>query len=211
MLRVALDVQHLYKPKLRSSQGGTGAKAHPESDRGTRFVTAAGTVVWEAEAATTYAGACASYLRDRGAEVLTNDPVHGILTGSYGSRNRAAIAFHADVYIACHVNAGHGSYALTEFATGNPGYGLGNAIGAELWQVSERILNAKSQELKPGDRGLVCIREVPNWIAGVIVEPFFGDTLSMQPLLETPELVRIGEAIARGIVQWWQIADTHVA
>jgi N-acetylmuramoyl-L-alanine amidase len=96
-LRVVLDVQHAFR-------GGRHA-----GDRGARFRRADGATVDEIELALDYATAARRFLLQLGASVLTNNPSDGILVGSYEQRARVAEAWRADVYLACHVNAGAGA------------------------------------------------------------------------------------------------------
>jgi hypothetical protein len=108
---IVLDVQH----QLR-----TGIHAH---DQGARFG-----IVTEVELANRYAFAAASRLVTRGYRVYTNVPgwpprldlsVVGTLgvpklAGSYAERAELVADMGVAVYIACHINAGGGSYSLAE-------------------------------------------------------------------------------------------------
>jgi N-acetylmuramoyl-L-alanine amidase len=196
-LTVVLDVQHIYR---------TGAHA---GDRGTRYTLTNGTHIWEAAIATAYAAAAGNWLRVRGARVSTNDPVRSILTGPYSVRNRFAVALKADAYLACHVNAGDGSYGLLEWMDGGVGVSLASSIAKELQTLPE-IRATKVNMLHRGDRGAVCIEatvpaapRVPA-VSAVIVEPFFGDNPRQQALIEPPRLVELGATIGRGVADWWE-------
>jgi N-acetylmuramoyl-L-alanine amidase len=191
-LRVAVDVQHLFKPPPHSA------------DRGTYYrLAATGAHVYEADCALLYAHALAHMLRGRGAQVMENDPAHAVLTGSYARRNAAATAWHADAYLACHLNAGGGGYALTESLSLSPGLELGRAIGFRLARNFASITQAKIVQLHSQDRGAVCVRGCAARCAAVIVEPLFGDNPAHQGYLIAPELVRLGETIAQGVADWW--------
>ena len=72
--RVAVDVQHLYRDGKHAG------------DRGAIFTLEGGARIAEVQATVLYAQALVEWLRSRGAEVLTNDPVHGIMVGPYSRR-----------------------------------------------------------------------------------------------------------------------------
>jgi N-acetylmuramoyl-L-alanine amidase len=191
-LRVAVDVQHVYKLDV------------PE-DRGARFVLANGTHLWEAQAATVYAQALAAWLAARGAVVLTNDPRKGDLTGSYPRRNRQAGAFGAHAYLACHLNAGGGKYAALEYPAGYSGAILARTIGAQLVNDFKEVIPVhKEVPLTAGQRGWVCVGGVPTAVAAVLLEPFFGDYRPAQMLLDPQRLSMVGESIATGLAAWWE-------
>jgi N-acetylmuramoyl-L-alanine amidase len=189
-LRVVVDVQHLYRVGLHAN------------DRGSRFELEDGTHIWEADAALIYADAIADHLEARGVPVLCNDPTRGILTGFYSERNRAAQAWGATAYLACHLNAGRGAYALLEVMEGRDDT-LASAIGERLVTIPE-LQRFERRWLKVGDRGSVCIRFVKETIPAVLLEPFFGDQPAHQPLLAFPRLRELGETIAQGITAWWR-------
>lgn len=189
-LRVVVDVQHLYRT------------SHP-NDRGSVFTLGNGTHISEGEAALVYADGLADWLTDRGAEVLTNQPGRGILTGYYSTRNRAAAAFAAHVYLACHLNAGGGRYALAEFMSTTIGEALALELGPPLTTRFPQIRSAQTRGLRSDDRGAVCIERVAGSIAAVLCEPFFGDNPEHQGLLATPQLRAVGEAIGFGVSNWW--------
>lgn len=188
-LRVAVDVQHLYR------------KSHPR-DRGACFTLAGGFKVDEAEAATRYALALTAWLAARGADVLTN--ASPALRGEYPERNEVAKHWGAHVYLACHLNAGRGSYARLEYIAGAAAVPLAQAIEAELVADFPEILSANLVALSPGQRGAVCIEEFRRDRPALILEPFFGDNPRMQGLMTTARLLAIGEAIGAGVAKWWE-------
>lgn len=189
-LKVALDVQHLWKPKPR------------DRDRGAIFVLPDGSHVAEADAALIYAGAAARWLCDRGAEVLENQPGQGIFVGTYRQRNFAAVAWGASCYLACHLDAGGGHYALFEAMSVTAGEGLA-AVLARIPMAVPELGKGKTVALHSGERGAACIEHC-GAVPAVICEPFFGDHPATQPLLALPGLVRVGEAIAMGVAAWWE-------
>lgn len=190
-LSIAVDVQHLY----RTSK---------PCDHGADFKLRDGSHESEAQIVVVYALALANWLRARGARVLVNDPAHLIFIGEYEQRAHAAVAWRADAYLACHVNAGRGSYCRTEYMAGSAGMALAPSIGASLVADFPEILSAQQQALLNQDRGAVCIRDLPAAVAAVIVEPFFGDNFAHQALLPLPRLMEVGESIGAGVADWWE-------
>lgn len=191
-LRAVVDVQHLYR---------TGLHAH---DRGTVYALANGTHIAEADAAIIYAAALTAWLKARGASVLTNDPVTGALTGPYSRRNLLACQWGADCYLACHLNAGGGSYAALEYMAGTSGDALASSIGRQIVNDFPLIGRSRSLALNHGQRGAVCIEGVLGHRAAVILEPFFGDTPAVQGMFAPTKLHQLGETIGEGIAQWWE-------
>jgi len=201
-LRVAVDVQHLFRPTPRAQ------------DRGARYVLAAsGAHVNEADLVLLYAQSLSTALERGGAQVLTNRPTTLTLVGTYGDRNLAAASWGAHAYLACHMNAGGGSYARTEHMSMSPGAELGVAIGWRLTRAFHVIRFKPADHvvaLHWADRGAVCIRACPARVAAVIVEPCFGDNPAHQPLLLAPKLAQMGEAIAQGVADWWVASHIRV-
>ena len=190
-LRVAVDVQHLYK------------SSNP-LDRGAVFELPGGFHLAEAQAVTVYAQALCAWLAARGTAVLTNDPAAKVMVGSYYRRQKEAEKWEADAYLACHLNAGGGSYAALEYAVGSAGIALSTRIGARLGDDFQEITSYKLVSLSPQARGFSCIDGFPRDRAAVLLEPFFGDNPRQQELLSTPRLVAVGESIGEGVARWWE-------
>jgi len=190
-LRVVVDVQHLYRP-------------NKPKDRGSVYALADGTTTTEGGAVVVYAGALRAFLEERGAEVLTNDPTHWILVGPYSTRHRAVNAWKPHAYLACHLNAGGGRYALMEHMSMSRGKALAEAIGQSLSAIFPALADHRTLALKSTDRGAVCIERVEDPAAAVLCEPFFGDNPAHQALLAAPELHRVGRAIGLGVAAWWE-------
>jgi N-acetylmuramoyl-L-alanine amidase len=190
-LRVAVDVQHLYKT------------SNPD-DRGAVFELPGGFHLNEAQAVTVYAQALCAWLAARGAAVLTNHPAAQVMVGSYYRRQKEAEKWDAQVYLACHLDAGKGSYAALEYVVGSAGMTLGARIGARLCDDFQEILSYKTVSLGPQARGFSCISGFFSARAAVLVEPFFGDNPRQQGLLSTPKLVVVGESIGEGVARWWE-------
>jgi len=190
-LRVAVDVQHLYK------------SSNP-LDRGAVFELPGGFHLAEAQAVTVYAQALCAWLRARGADVLTNQPAAQVMVGSYYRRIKAAEKWDAHAFLACHLDAGKGSYCLVDYVVGSAGVALATRIGSKLCDDFPEILSYKTIALSPPGRGYACINGFPNDRAAVLVEPFFGDNPRQQGLLSTPKLVAVGESIGEGMARWWE-------
>lgn len=190
-LKAVVDVQHIYRTGIH------------RWDRGTVFRLKTGGKVWEADGALHYAQTLASQLRQWGATVWSNEPKTGILVGPYSRRQESATALGANLYLACHLNAGNGSYAVVEYVDGGLGAAVGRAITDELTHSLPEITAGKVVVLYPGDRGVACVR---GFTAGpaVILEPLFGDHETHQALLSMAGLELVGMALARAIATWWR-------
>ncbi len=173
-------------------------------DRGTIYALANGTHIAEADAATLYAAGLVAWLKARGASVLTNDLLSGALIGPYSRRNLIACQWGADCYLACHLNAGGGSYAAIEYMAGTPSGVLASSIGSHIINDFPLIGRSRSVDLIRGQRGAVCIEGVVGNRAAVILEPFFGDTVAVQEMFQPQKLHQLGETIGEGIAQWWE-------
>ncbi|HLB37498.1 MAG TPA: N-acetylmuramoyl-L-alanine amidase [Gemmatimonadales bacterium] len=190
-LKVAVDVQHLWKPPPR------------DRDRGAVFVVD-GLHVAEADAALIYASVLARWLEGRGAQVLENQPSTGIFVGSYPQRNRAAIAWGANLYLACHLNAGGGHYAALEFMSLTEGKRVAELMGEELVRQLPGLGTCRAMSLSSTSRGAVCIETCASLMPALIVEPFFGDSPATQPFLTNPGLIQVGAAIGTAVAAWWE-------
>lgn len=194
---IAVDVQHLYR---------TGPLAN---DRGARFTLADGRTIYEADAVTTYAQALTEWLRKWGATVLVNDVTRGRLVGPYSRRNREATLSRVDAYLACHLNAGRGEYALCEYMATVPDATATQAQALADWILTgginaPEIRGRQVRRLAEGDRGAICIKNVGPFIPALILEPFFGDQPRHQPLFETSRLQLLGKEIGQGVAAWWR-------
>lgn len=193
-LRVAVDVQHLYRNDKPNDRGSVYTVEDATHATGQVRTT-------EAAAATIYAGALVTFLRGLGAAVLTNDPVRRVLVGDYWHRNIEAAAWHADLYLACHLNAGGGRYACIEYMGVQAGVCAMPAAFILSATTEETRQTGVRRTLFRGDRGPVCIEAFSG--RAFIVEPFFGDGAGdSQRLLAPASLARIGQAIGRGILAW---------
>lgn len=209
-LRVAIDVQHRHKPVPR------------HRDRGARFEFSDGTHVHECEIARMYADAAQRALESAGALVKTNKPPSrefreslGVmqrlplgwagLTGWYNERAIQARMWGAHVYLACHVNAGAGAYAMCgHYREDFTGYLLAADISDRLGMM---IYGKRGQvwtydELR---RGHSTISHAANQgIPSVLLEPFFGDTPKLEAWGRADGAKQIGDAIASSVHEFWQ-------
>lgn len=162
---VVLDVQHAFR-------GFPHAK-----DRGARFVDALGAVYWEADLATRYAAAAAAHLIAAGVEVRTQShDLPNLLRGPYSRRASEAAQLGADLYVACHVNAGGGRYARFPWHT-LPSLDFARAIASQLGSdLRPPLSGVQTPQIRRGERGFVCIGLVKPPTLAVLCEPYFGDT-----------------------------------
>jgi len=195
--RVVVDVQHVYR---------TGLHAR---DQGSVYTLPNGSHVAEAALSGTYAAALVAALRARSAAVLTNVPTRGVLVGPYERRNREANAFDAHAYLACHVNAGGGTYGAAEYMVGGGGQPLAQRIGLAVTATFPEVRGWKCVPLMDGQRGAVCIQAVDARRVALILEPFFGDCPAHVSMMGAAALQGLGEAIAAGLSEWWR--QTHAA
>ncbi len=201
-LRVAVDVQHAYKPT---------------PDEGAVF-TLRGARITEVQLAQSYAQAIVTELETSGeAVVLVNDPARHQLVGDYPVRHRQAHAWGARVYLACHVNAGGGNYPLIETRAEPQGRGWFHVPGSELEAVrlgtsivqwltaswSPALTAGQLRQLAPADRGWVCLAAVPPPTIPLLLEPFFGDNPAHLSMFGDPSgSLELGRVIARGVLAW---------
>jgi N-acetylmuramoyl-L-alanine amidase len=137
--------------------------------------------------------------------------VHVLDTGEYGDRHRAAIAIakaHPTTpcaYIACHVNAGKGTYALVEYDARSAG---GRSLASDLndWLVAlPGITKGKTFPMTPATRGWACIDGIyagPSNLSAALLEPGFIDAPAHAPLWTLDGLQRVGKALSEGILMW---------
>lgn len=153
--------------------------------------------------------------------------VHTLESGEYSERHRRAaeLATGPAAYLACHVNAGRGSYGLVRPDYLSSGGGrLAEAIARELGGLGE-ITRARVEPLYPSataakaagrdastpdraawwTRGWSCIDGIyqgPAGLSGVLVEPFFIDSSGHKPLTAPEGLDRVGRALVDGVRRW---------
>lgn len=208
------DIQHTGRPSKPGDMGAaydldgdgvTGEDGEREVDLVRQYVAEAG-----------------SYALSLGCQVLHID------AGEYSDRHRFAIAkaranpTKRAAYLACHMNAGGGRYALVRpDARSSSGKLLATAVSRSLSllpgiQFSRRdpLYGSAALAAKAGHpaseaawwtRGYSCIDGIysgPANLSAVLVEPAFIDSKEHRPLLTPAGLRSIGRALVDGAVAW---------
>ena len=142
--------------------------------------------------------------------------VEVLLSGEYGSRHVEAIALakaskERCLYVACHVNAGGGRYALVEHDSRSKGGAAAAAIVAREFalRLAPEVNTGKVVALGSADRGFACIDGIyagPANLSAVLFEPGFIDSSQHAGLWTTAGLSRIGVALAAGCDAWGRAA-----
>lgn len=177
-MRIVLDYQHINKPN------------HPK-DRGARM----SDNVSEVDLVIKYMNQLRMILEDNGHEVFFG------LSGSYPERHKFVNdVIRPDLYLAGHLNAGGGRYALVELdhRARRKTIQIAKLI-AEEFIIKLPVSKCTSKFLKPDDRGFTCIGGVN--CSAIILEPLFLDNDEHSKVLnEYPGNIAI--AIARGIQRY---------
>jgi len=129
-------------------------------------------------------------------------------------------------YLACHVNAGRGSYGLVRPDYRSVGgFRLAEALAASLGTLTPEITRARIELLYPSKtaasaglrdvstadqvawwtRGWGCIDgiyEGPAELCGCLVEPFFIDWPGHKSLTTPEGLIRLGRTLVEGVRRW---------
>jgi hypothetical protein len=166
---VVLDRQHAGKPGSKD-QGAVFADGTTEAGHALRYIEAAVPLLEHSEV-----------------------DVHVITSGSYPDRNKFGNSVRCALYVACHVNAGGGEYALTEHSIDSGPVKSSAAAAMALLRASDDELGQKAVgpwPLKSGQRGHVCIGACTG--PAVIYEPYFVE----HPRLDAPDVAR---SLARGV------------
>jgi len=116
------------------------------------------------------------------------------------------VAYGADVYVACHANAGAGDYGL---AVANEGSASGAALATAITSAL-RTLAPELRRVVVGHTGAAsfpraaaCIGGVAKARAvGICYEPGFLDQPAHAPLWSASGPTRLGQALAEGIHAW---------
>jgi len=210
-LRVALDVQHLFRDPPHEKDRGAVFRVPVEGY-------AKGMTIRETDVTTAYVDAAAAMIAARGGRAFTNDVARGVMVGPYSRRHRAAASWAVHAYVACHVNAGGGSYALALFNRHAPrGRAFAQALARAMRDVAVMqpgapIIDHVARAVGPGDRGWSCIggfgvTERPETPAAAIFEPCFGDNPRHHGLILSPgpsQVIALG--LVRGLEAWWKAA-----
>ncbi len=184
---VCVDVQHIGK---KSSPHDTGAYAFGKTE------------IWFT---LRYGKLIAEELKALGhtvyfsAESLTD----GILDGDYSTRHEFANKIEADLYIACHVNAGGADYALVEIQRGayQKTIDLANSV-AQAMKDAVPCSRAVVNKIGDGERGWNCISGIKKPCA-ILLEPFFIDNAEDARFMSTDEgTKRLAHAVVSAISLW---------
>ena len=140
--------------------------------------------------------------------------VYVIDAGWYSARHEQAIQIalsHPDdmcAYIACHLNAGGGSYslALHDYRS-HGGENLAKAVATEMSvkipEISRHLVRAASpDEWTNGYYTVKGIYAGPGNLSGVCFEPVFMDNVEHQALLTPEGLVLLGQILANACIAW---------
>lgn len=222
-LCVAVDVQHLFRqwPYQR--------------DRGAAFRFSVG-IVPEADLSTMYAREIVSLLSSSGVTVVTNCPPpisgfpanvpleHGArFVGTYTQRGRYAAERGCQLFLACHVNAGGGRYALVGAMAGSsianvrarlvagmiagelrtlPGIHGAQVKALHRWDPP-RVGPDANQPLR-FERGAICIAgAAARGVPAVLLEPFFGDNPEHQARLTSADGLRlVAGRVVDPVLEW---------
>ena len=142
--------------------------------------------------------------------------VHLLDAGWYGERHKRAAEIAREnpdepvAYVACHVNAGQGTYALAvhdKRSTGGAALAeciAGVLAGAGAGAIDRALVRGSE---RGGDWGrahvtIAGIWDAPANCVGVCFEPFFIDQQRHRTFLSGPGLQVIGHALAVSCMQW---------
>ena len=182
-MMIFLDRQHLGVPNRWNSQGAANAE------------------VTETYLTSQYIFHAENYLIKQGYDVCV------IADGWYTSRHRRVNDYCADingkcVYIACHVNAGGGSYAASFYDHRSASGGiLAHSINLRLSNACPELTDAKAIPATPDDwtkNAYNTIRNVGKPVS-ICFEPLFIDNPNHKPLTTPEGIKRVGVALAQGI------------
>ncbi len=175
--RIAIDVQHLGKPNKPVDRGASYG-GYQEADLVLRYATLA-----------------FQELTAKGYEVFL------ITSGTYAERHEWINRHGIDLYLACHLNAGGGSYSLVEYY-----YDAGQRtrelahIMADNFKAILGTSAAKVWEIAKDGRGAACLKNTKP--SALLLEPLFIDNEGhLRIAAKKPEL------IAKAIVQ--SVVDTN--
>jgi hypothetical protein len=197
---VILDRQHIGKPNRNDLGAGADLDGDGEVSNDER----------EANLTIKYIEAAAAYLMDRGHIVYILD------SGYYSDRHRRAcdIARSAPTqkaaYVACHLNAGGGDYAVTiHDSRSRGGKSLAECVAESMKQAAgewiPRSLVRPSSPDGSWSRAFNTIGGIysgPASLSGICFEPAFMDCELHRPLLTEAGLVVLGRALAIGCLRW---------
>ena len=182
-MQVFLDRQHLGKPGRWNDEGAKNAE------------------VTETYLTSQYIFAAENHLRMQGIDVC-------VLTDGWYSQRHARVNEYAEgrgVYIACHINAGGGSYGASFYDhRSTNGSRLAQAINIQLANACPELESVKRIECRPNDwtkHAFNTIKAVGRPVA-LCFEPLFIDCDAHKPLTTPEGIRRVGIALADGILNY---------
>jgi hypothetical protein len=191
---VILDRQHAGKPG--------------KNDRGAS-VELDGRTVYEVDLTRAYIEAATDLLNAEG------HAVYVLEDGWYSARHARACEIAREnpderiAYVACHINAGGGSYGLVlHDARSRGGHALAEAVadalGTDNAALDRTLVRAADHE-GSWARAMTTIKGIysgPGNLSGICYEPFFIDSKRNQALMTADGLRAVGRALAVGCMQW---------
>ena len=136
-------------------------------------------------------------------------------SGWYSSRHEEAVAIARKLtcpvaYIACHLNAGGGSYASSFYdARSSGGKALAEHVTAAMSEASfpgvSKVIHRAAESTGTWRHAYNTIKGIyagPANLSGLCFEPLFMDHTEHQKLLTEKGLQEIGRALARGCLAW---------
>jgi hypothetical protein len=191
---VILDRQHAGKPG--------------KDDRGAS-VELDGRTVYEVDLTRAYIEAATAALMAEG------HAVYVLEDGWYSARHARACEIAREnpderiAYVACHINAGGGSYGLVlHDARSRGGHALAEAVadalGTDNAALDRTLVRAADHE-GSWARAMTTIKGIysgPGNLSGICYEPFFIDSERNQALMTADGLRAVGNALAVGCMQW---------
>ncbi len=151
------------------------------------------------------ARACATYLSDRGVEVLLSRSVDG--NESLDEKIRKCNDFNPEVAVECHNNAGNGNgFEVFHSIVGGVGKNLARNIEEEIKKMGQNSRGVKTRVGGSGTDYFAFIRRT-NCLA-VICEGAFVDNEDDVKMIDSDEKCkRFGEAYAKGILKTLGLKD----
>jgi N-acetylmuramoyl-L-alanine amidase len=191
---VILDRQHAGKPG--------------KEDRGAS-VELDGRTVYEVDLTRAYIEAATDLLNAEG------HAVYLLEDGWYSARHARACEIAREnpderiAYVACHINAGGGSYGLVlHDARSRGGHALAEAVadalGTDNAALDRTLVRAADHE-GAWARAMTTIEGIysgPGNLSGICYEPFFIDSERNRALMTDDGLRAVGNALAVGCMQW---------
>jgi hypothetical protein len=203
VMHVFLDRQHFGKPPPNDKDRGVEVDLDGDGDVDSQ----------EAMLTPLYIAAAKAHLEAQGHTVTV------VEQGTYPDRHAQVCALakalptsqRPAAYVACHLNAGHGSYGLVVHdGRSSGGKRMADRVRAALRAefTAEELSKVLVEAGQSGDwtrnayNTIKGIYAGPSFLAGLCYEPVFVDT--HRGLLSPANLDRMGVALAKGLIAWSQ-------